>query len=622
MDSQERLEQLRKKANALPLLPGVYIMLDEKNQVIYVGKAKALKNRVTSYFRGEHLPKVAAMVEKVRDFQVIVAASEFEALVLENSLIKRHQPRYNILLRDDKGYPFIRVDLAQAYPKMEIAGKKREDGAKYYGPFGGRGLTADIIDTIQKALRLPSCSRQFPRDVGKERPCLQYHLKACPGYCLPETDPSGYRAAMNQALMLLEGRGGELVHSLEAEMDEAAENLRFERAAQLRDQIRAVQGLSKRQRVISAVSADTDAVGFARGVKCCFVILHYVGGDLAAKDMELLDEPMETDGEAVSLLVRRHYSGLGAWPRTILLPVEPEDREELEALFSQAAGRKVSVEYPQRGDRRRLVEKAQLNAAEECRRHATAQQRRSKTLEWLQKTLELPQLPRRIEAYDISNLGATGIVGAMTVFQDGRPKRGDYRKFRIRDSAGPDDYHSMQEVISRRFRRCREGDEKFKELPDLILIDGGATHAQGAAEAMGELGYRLPVYGMVKDARHRTRALQTPEGQEISLNGNPAVFALVGAIQDETHRCAIEYQRALRREGLKGELDAIPGVGEKRRAQLQRQFKTLSAIRAASEEELRRAVPANTARAVYAWFHGDEGTAPAAEALGQTHKEE
>ena len=623
MDAQERLEQLRKKANALPLLPGVYIMLDEKSQVIYVGKAKALKNRVTSYFRGEHLPKVAAMVEKVRDFQVIVAASEFEALVLENSLIKRHQPRYNILLRDDKGYPFIRVDLAQAYPKMEIAGKKREeDSARYFGPFGGRSLTADIIETIQKTLSLPTCSRQFPRDIGKERPCLQYHLKACPGYCLPETAPERYRAAMDQAVMLLEGRAGELVRSLEEEMAAAAEGLRFERAAQLRDQIRAVRGLSQRQRVISAVSADTDAVGFARGVKCCFVILHYVGGDLAAKDMELLDEPMEPDEEAVSLLVRRHYSGLGAWPRTILLPVEPEDREELEALFSQAAGRKVSVETPQRGERRRLVEKAQLNAAEECRRHATAQQRRSKTLEWLQKTLELPELPRRIEAYDISNLGATGIVGAMTVFQDGRPKKGDYRKFRIRDSAGPDDYHSMQELISRRFARCREGDEKFKELPDLVLIDGGAAHAQGAAEAMGELGYALPVYGMVKDARHRTRALQTPDGQEISLNGNPAVFALVGAIQDETHRCAIAYQRSLRREGLSGELDAIPGVGEKRRSQLQRHFKTLSAIRAASEEELRQAVPANTARAVYAWFHGQAGADEPAEAPPETHKEE
>lgn len=597
------LEELRKKANALPLLPGVYIMYDTRHEVIYVGKAKALKNRVTSYFRGEHPPKVAAMVEKVRDFEVIVAASEFEALVLENSLIKRYQPHYNILLRDDKGYPFIRLDLGKPYPKMEIAGKKQNDGASYFGPYGGRGLTADIIDTLQKALRLPDCNRHFPRDIGKERPCLQHHLGACPGYCRKEADPQEYRTAVEQAVMILEGRSRELTAILEEKMRAAAGELHFELAAEYRDRLRAIAGLDKRQRVISAVSADTDAVGFVRGAKCCFTILHYISGDLAAKDMELLDEPMETDGEAVSLLVRRYYSARGAWPRTILLPVASEDRAELEELFSQAAGRKISVEYPQRGERRRLVEKAQLNAEEECRRHTTAQQRRNKTLEWLQKALELPKPPQRIEAFDISNLGSFGIVGAMTVHQDGKPLKRDYRKFRVQSLAGQDDYHSMQEVLERRFRRYLVGDEKFAPLPDLLLIDGGANHAAAALAVLERLELRLPVFGMAKDERHRTRALQSPDGREIGIAGSPAVFTLVGAIQDETHRFAIEYQRSLRKENLSGSLDAIPGVGEKRRNQLLRHFKTLKAIRKADEAALAVVVPKNTAAAVYAWFH-------------------
>ncbi len=602
----ERLEQLRKKANALPLLPGVYIMYDATHQVIYVGKAKALKNRVSSYFRGEHLPKVAAMVEKVQDFSVIVAATEFEALVLENSLIKRHQPHYNILLRDDKGYPFIRLDLTQPYPRMEIVGKKAADKARYFGPYGGRSVTGEIVNAIQKALALPDCNRQFPRDIGKQRPCLQHHLGACPGYCLPETDPAEYRKAIDQAVMLLEGRSDALEKALAQQMTEAAEALRFEQAAQLRDRMRAVQGLHQKQRVIAAVSADTDAVGFARGAKCSFVVLHYVGGSLAAKDMELLEEPMEPDGEALSLLLRRYYGGKTVWPKTILLQTEPEDREELERLFSESAGHRVYLETPQRGERKRLVEKAQLNAAEECRRHTTAQQRRSKTLEWLCKTLALPDIPHRIEAYDISNLGGFGIVGAMTVFQDGKPRKGEYRKFRMQEVQGADDYGSMREMLSRRFRRFLQGDAKFGEKPDLLLIDGGAVHAATAEAVLAELGLRFPVFGMVKDDRHRTRALQCADGREISIQGNPAVFALVGSIQDETHRVAIGYQRSLRKENLGSELDAIPGVGEKRRGQLLRAFHSIKAIREADLVALCAVVPKNTAAAVYAHYHPEQ----------------
>ena len=599
------IEELREKANRLPMLPGVYIMLDDRGEVIYVGKAKALKNRVSSYFRGEHLPKVAAMVAKVADFNVIVAASEFEALVLENSLIKRHQPHYNILLRDDKGYPFIRLDEKSAYPRFTLVNKTAEDGARYFGPFGGRALSRDIIDTVCKALKLPTCGRRFPRDIGKERPCLNYHMGTCAGYCRPEADPEAYRAGIRQAAMILDGRIQELVRELEDKMQQAAEALQFEVAAELRDRIRALSGLGNRQRVISTAFADTDAVGFYRGAKCCFSVLHYTEGDLAGKDYELMDEPLEDDPAAVSGLVRQYYAMRGAWPRTVLLPCEIEDREALEQLLTELAGRKVRLEVPQRGERVRLVEAAQVNAREECLRATTAAQRRSKTLEWLQKTLELPSFPARIEAFDVSNLGDFGVVAAMTVFVDGKPLKRDYRKFRIRDVAGQDDYHSMQEAVERRFRRSLDGDEKFSEQPDLLLIDGGQTHAQAAVEVLQSLGIRVPVFGMVKDDRHRTRGLMAPDGQEIGLTGNPAVFALIGNIQEETHRFAIEYQRSLRSAAIGSALDDIPGVGVKRRNELLRQFKTVKAVREASLEELQAAVPRNTAQAVYAYFHGD-----------------
>ena len=280
------LDTLREKANNLPLLPGVYIMLDDRGEVIYVGKAKKLKNRVSSYFHGEHLPKVAAMVEKVADFNVIVAASEFEALVLENSLIKRHKPHYNILLKDDKGYPFIRLDLKSPYPAMSLSAKAGKDGARYFGPFGSRSQTRDIISTISKALLLPDCSRKFPRDIGRDRPCLNYHMGACAGWCLKDSDGEDYRARMRQAALILEGRAGELKESLREQMEQAAEELRFEKAAQFRDRLRAVEGLENKQRVIATAFADTDAVGFCRGARSCFTVLHFVGGDLAGKDVE------------------------------------------------------------------------------------------------------------------------------------------------------------------------------------------------------------------------------------------------------------------------------------------------------------------------------------------------
>ncbi len=601
------LKTLAEKANNLPLLPGVYIMKDADSQVIYVGKAKKLKNRVSSYFHGEHLPKVQAMVDKVADFDVIVAGSEFEALVLENSLIKRHKPRYNILLKDDKGYPFIRADVKSEYPSLTISNKAPKDGAKYFGPYGGRSTTREIISTINKAFLLPDCSRKFPRDIGRERPCLNYHMGTCAGWCMEGKDSDDYRRSFSQALRILEGKSGELIDELRSQMEQAAEELRFERAAELRDRMRAVERLQNKQRVIYTAFADTDAIGFRRDARSCFTVLHFVDGDLVSKDVEMMEEPLEEDSEAVSGLVRQYYSAhRGGWPKSILLPCDIPDREELEELLSQISGRRIYIEKPQRGDRARLIESADLNAQEEIKRRTTLAQRRSKTLEWLQKALELENYPERIEAFDISNLGDTGIVAAMTVHVDGKPKRKDYRKFRIKSTETRDDYASMYEAVYRRFKRYVDGDEKFSPLPDLLLIDGGQTHAMTALKAVNRLGVTVPIFGMVKDDRHRTRALISPEGREISINTNQAVFSMIGNIQEETHRSAIGYQRNLRKEYYGSTLDDIPGVGPKRRDDLIKYFKSVKNIKEATVSQLNLVVPKNTAEAVYMYFHREE----------------
>jgi len=599
-------EKLREKANNLPLLPGVYIMKNDRGEVIYVGKAKLLKNRVVSYFRGEHLPKVEAMVQKVSDFDVVVAQSEFEALVLENSLIKRHMPYYNILLRDDKGYPFIRLDTKSEYPTFSIAPKTASDGAKYFGPFGGRSVTFDVISTISKALQLPTCSRKFPKDIGKARPCLNKHMGACRGYCLPETDAAQYKPSIAAAEMILNGKIDSLKKDLTKQMEAAAEALHFETAAQFRDRLRAIDALSNKQRVIATAYADMDVIGFYRGSRTCFSMLHYKDGNFAGKDFSLMDDPLEEDGEALSKFLSQYYGYRGTWAKSILIPREIEDAEDLSLLLSEVSGHRVTIEVPKRGDRRAMVENANVNAREEALRAANASQRRVKVLDLLQKTLELPEAPLRIESFDVSNTGNFGIVAAMTVFSSGVPLKRDYRKFRIKSTETQDDYASMFEAVYRRYARCIAGDAGFEDVPNLLLIDGGQAHTEIAARALSELGLSLPVFGMVKDDRHRTRALITAQGREISISTNQALFSFIGKIQEETHRFAIEYHRQLRSGTIASGLDKIPGVGSVRRNALLKHFKTIKAIKEAELRELAEIVPQNTARAVYEFYHAQE----------------
>lgn len=601
-------EELRQKANDLPLVPGVYLMMDKTGKVIYVGKAKKLKNRVSQYFQesASHTAKTRQMVSQVDHFDTIFVTSEFEALVLENSLIKRHSPKYNILLKDDKGYPFVRLSR-EPYPRFTLANRYANDSARYFGPFGGRYETRQALDAVFAALRLPTCSRRFPRDIGAERPCLNFHMGRCDGFCRPEMTAEEYNRRIDQACQLLEGKSRQLLRDMTAEMEAEAEALHFEQAAAIRDRINAIGALSKKQTVIAGLCADTDIWGLYRGAgKCCYAVLHMENGNLTGRETELFTAPIEEEeAEMLSALTAQYYLPRAVLPHEILLPVDTGECEDLSEVLTRRAGHKVWVHVPQRGEKADLRDMAQRNAAEEAERATTAEERVAHTLTLLASLLGLGEPPRRMESFDISNTGKSDIVASMVVYSGVRPLRSAYRRFRIKELQGhPDDYASMQEVLRRRLQRAADGDEKFLPLPDVFLIDGGQTHAAAAQEVADQFGVTVPVFGMVKDDRHRTRALVTPQGREIGLTANPAVFSLIGQIQEETHRFAITYHHESHtRSTLRSALDDIPGVGPKRKEALRRALGSVKAIREADVETLAAIVPRPTAEAVYRHFH-------------------
>ena len=598
-------DELKDKALSLPYEPGVYIMRDKTDQVIYVGKAKKLKNRVSQYFQdtASHTPKTRLMVSKIDHFDVIVAASEFEALVLECSLIKRYLPKYNILLKDDKGYPYLRLNMKEDYPRITLVSKLSDDGANYYGPYGSRGVTHDVMEAIRLTLRLPDCNRQFPRDIGKDRPCLNYHMNQCDGWCQPGRGYADYRQRMEQAKQLLGGNYKSVADEIRQQMLAAAENLEFELAASLRDRLNAVETLGQKQLVTAGSLADTDVIGYAETeAKACFAVLHFSGGNLLDKDYEVMAVPEDRES-AVSALMKQYYLSRGLAPKVVLLPFEIEDSELFAQLLEQQFGRRTKLKVPQRGENVRLVELAVKNAFEEAQRVTSKEEKVSGTLMLLGKMLAM-EPPKRIESFDISNISGTDIVASMVVFQDGKPRKSDYKRFKVEGLQNQDDYASMHQVVKRRFAHYKAGDKGFENAPDLLLIDGGVTHAQTAVEALRELELTMPVFGMVKDDRHRTRALVTPDGREIRIDNQQAVFSLIGNIQEETHRFAITYHRQLRSKRLRySELDSIPGIGPKRKQELLKTFKSLTAIGQATLPELERLLPKDAALAVYHHFH-------------------
>lgn len=598
----------REKAMALPLTPGVYIMRDREGKVIYVGKAKKLKNRVSQYFsRTDHPRKVANMVKNAADFEVILTDTELEALVLENSLIKQYQPKYNILLKDDKGYPFLRIDPREAYPRITVVGRREKDGARYYGPYGGRGSANFAVDTIGEALRLPACSRQFPRDVGKGRPCIRAQIGRCDAPCAGKISAEEYRARIAQAEQLLQGKTRELLAQLEADMLAAAEDMQFERAANLRDRIFAIRKLEEKQKIVGS-GANTDVIGVhAAPEGSGIAVLHYVGGTLA--DKEFFSVPAasgEEAGELAGEFIARFYHEAHTPPVQVLCSALPEDPEVLGEHLSGLAGRHVELSVPERGRRRALAVMACENAADEISRRTSAARKSGKALAALGTLVGLSAPPGRIEAYDISNTGDVGIVAGMVVLEGGRPAKSQYRKFRIR-AAGQDDVRAMGETISRRMAEYKAGTPGFASRPELILIDGGETQTAEALRRVREAGEDIPVFGMKKDDHHRTRALCDAEGREYSLMGSPGLFALVGSLQEEVHRYAVTFHRKVRDDRLKKSvLDEIPGIGPARKAALLKKFGSLRAIKAASAAQLAEIVPPAVAAAIADRFKGKD----------------
>ena len=595
------LEELKNKALLLPAKPGVYLMRDSENTVIYVGKAKKLCNRVSQYFldMNSHSPKTRLMVSKVDHFDVILASSEFEALVLECAQIKRHMPKYNILLKDDKGYPYIRLALKDAYPRLVMVNKPQKDGALYFGPFGSRKLTQNLIDSINHILKLPSCNKQF--DTQKGRPCLNYHLNQCDGWCQKSNSQSEYRRVIEDAKQILSGNYKSVLDAAKKQMLAASDALNFELAASLRDRIAAIDALGKRQYVTAGKCNDVDVIGFgSTESKACFAVLHFSKGELVDKEYEILSAD---DREAiVSSLLKQYYLGRKMAPKSILLPFPVSDSADFAEMLSQQMDRKVLIYAPQRGVNVRLVELACKNAQEEVERISDKEERRLSTLSLLSDMLNIPQIDR-IESFDISNISGSDNVASMIVFVGGKPHKSDYKHFRVDLDGMQDDYGSMRQVVMRRFTNYLNSEKGFEKKPDLLLIDGGSRHANVAEQVLKELHIDIPVFGMVKDNRHRTRALITSDEREIGIDGQQAIFSFIGRIQEETHRFAIGYHRKLRSKRLRySQLDEIPGIGPKRKQILLKNFQSIASIKEASLSELEHFLPHDAAAAVYQFF--------------------
>ncbi|MBO5122392.1 MAG: excinuclease ABC subunit UvrC, partial [Oscillospiraceae bacterium] len=505
------------------------------------------------------------------------------------------------------GYPFVRLDGKEEYPRFTMVSKAAEDGAQYFGPFGGRHETRQALHAVSAALKLPTCTRRFPRDIGKERPCLNYHIGKCDGFCRADgPDGAEYRRRMEQAAELFSGKLRQVSAAMEQEMAEAAENWEFEKAAALRDRIQALSVLSKEQQVIASCCADTDVWGIYSGAaKCGAAVLHIENGDLLGREMEVFPTAADTgEGEILSAVLSQYYLARNALPREILLPCAFEGAETLEQALSERVGRKVRLHVPQRGERSHLVEMARQNAREEVERITTESERVSRTLTDLQKLASLPTLPKRMESYDISHLGGQDTVASMVVFADGKPLKRDYRKFAVETADAGDDYAAMYEVLLRRLSHAE--DEKFPPLPDVLLIDGGLGQVNAALAAQREIGVELPTLGMVKDDRHRTRALVTPEGAELGISQSPHIFALIGRIQEETHRFAITFQRQKRKKRtFRSRLDGVSGLGPARKSALLKHFGTVRAVEKATEEELSAVLPAAVANALWKHLHGE-----------------
>ncbi len=627
-----RLEYLREKVKKLPLQPGIYIMKDKKGQIIYIGKAKALKNRVSSYFRSveKHTPKVYRMVENVWDFEYIVTSSEFEALVLECSFIKQHTPKYNILLKDDKGYHYIRVGGGE-YGKITACHQPQKDGARYLGPYISGYVVKQTVDEVNKVFLLPTCNRNFPQEIGKQRPCLNYHIKQCMAPCSGKISPQEYAEALEEAVSFLKGSSANIQKILTQKMMQAAEAMQYEKAARYRDRIRAIQGLAENQKVVSIRYEEEDVIALVQSsVKCCAVVLQFRDYRLVDKEYFMLDELSEfaqnaslTDSKEQAVepmmqelrtqFVLRYYDMKQQVPKAVVLDGPPSCQQELEEYLCQKAQRSVQLLLPQKGDQMKLLQMAKENASQQIAEQTRRTSREISALDELARLLGLHQVPNYIEAYDISNIGSETIVAGMVVFEGGRPLKGAYRKFSVRSVVGkPDDYASMREVLTRRLERYEQHKQEgvgFGRLPDLILLDGGRGHVAAVKPLVRQMGFDIPIFGMAKDDRHRTRSIATEDG-ELSVSSFRAAFDLLTSIQDEVHRFSIGYSRSKHASrAMESVLRSVEGIGEKRAKNLFLRFRTLKAMEAATVEQLEETPGMThlTALNLYRYLHENDG---------------
>lgn len=606
----------------LPEDPGVYLMKDEHGSIIYVGKAKILKNRLKQYFTAieNHTPKVKAMVSNIADFEYIITDSEMEALILECNLIKKYKPYYNILLKDDKHYPYIKVTIRDEYPKIFLTRKMVRDGNKYYGPYTSSAAVREAIDMVSKLCRLPVCNLKMPGDMGKKKECLNAHIDQCIAPCVHPVSRDGYRRLIAKACAFLEGDHDAMIKELEAEMQAASDALEFEKAALLRDKANAIRKLDERQKMISEKQADEDVVGFYRqGNKTYIEVFFIRRGRLIGRRSSVLDKTGDTeDAILCGEFLKQFYTETVDIPKVIYTAYQSEDEELISAWLTEKNGRKTVVKCPVRGEKKKLTDMACKNARQNAVDHLLKDSGRNvpKSILELKEKLGLDVLPKRIESYDISHTAGTDAVGSMIVFCDGKTARSQYRRFKIETAKGGNDTDSLKEVLYRRMRNARDEEEaqksgeaitaKFLPLPNLILLDGGKGQVYAIKELFQMLDVDIPLFGMVKDDRHRTRGLITSEGEEIEFLKTSESFRLLSAVQEEVHRFAIEYHKKLQKKRVTGSvLEEIEGVGAETRKKLIKHFKTISAIKEADVELLQK-VPGLSKRVsenIYNFFH-------------------
>lgn len=613
-------EELKK----LPAKPGVYIMRDNKDTIIYVGKAIILKNRVRQYFQSSrnHTEKIKQMVERIDHFEYIITDSELEALVLECNLIKEHMPKYNTMLKDDKTYPYIRVTTYEAYPRVSIVREQKKDKAKYFGPYTSVFAVKDTLELLRKIYKIRTCNRNLPKDIGKERPCLYYHMGQCDAPCQGYISEAEYKANIDEVLEFLNGNYSRVAKMLEEKMATASETLEFEKAGEYRDLIGSVKQIANRQKITNTDQVDRDIIAFARNKDEAVVQTFFIrSGKLIGRDhFHLGGVQDETDGEVMASFLKQFYAGTPYIPKEIFLGAKTEEEDLLTEWLSAKRGQKVYLKVPQKGDKEKLVDLARKNAElvlnQDIEKIKREEAKTVGALKELAQYLELP-LVERIESFDISNTAGFESVGSMVVYEKGKPKKADYRKFKIRTIKGPDDYASMYEVLTRRFTHGQKEMEQrrekqldvtlgsFTKYPDLILMDGGKGQVGIALRVLSELNLNIAVCGMVKDDNHRTRGLYY-DNKELPIDKSSELFKLITRIQDETHRFAIEYHRSLRQKSqVHSILDDISGIGPTRRRALMKYFQSLEAIQAADVDEIMK-VPAMNRQAadqVYEFFH-------------------